>query len=131
MFNQDDVSLKYINVADQQGLMALKSSIEGDANTLMLFKGPHCYVSPRFYRSRFNVPTWNYNMVYLEGLTRIQGDADVGYSVEFDPRAIFGKFKLSQNRSPEDRAGVHEHLSRSTEDSENKVAGCMNQCVSR
>lgn len=128
MFNQDDVSLKYINVAHQQGLKVLKSSIDGDANTLMLFKGPHCYVSPRFYVSNFNVPTWNYSMVYVQGLIRTHGDEeDVGCSVEFEPYAIFGKFKLSQNRSQEDRVGVQDHLSCSTEYSENRVADCMYQ----
>lgn len=128
MFNQDDMSLKYINLVHQQGLIALKSSIDGDAKTLMLFKGPHCYVSPRFYVSKLNVPTWNYSMVYVQGLSRTHSEeADVGCRVEFEPHALFGKFKLSQNRSQEDRAGVQGHLSRSTEDGENRVADCMYQ----
>src|SRR5215471_12059277 len=33
---------------------------EPGAESLMIFQGPHTYVSPRWYRSELNVPTWNY-----------------------------------------------------------------------
>lgn len=41
-----------------------------DAKTpaLAVFRGAHGYVSPRFYTSRDNVPTWNYEAVHLEGV---------------------------------------------------------------
>ena len=29
-----------------------------------IFSGPHAYISPAYYRSEFNVPTWNYAAVH-------------------------------------------------------------------
>lgn len=37
----------------------------------VIFHGPHAYVSPRFYQSEFNVPTWNYSAVSLDGKIEI------------------------------------------------------------
>lgn len=33
----------------------------------VIFHGPHAYVSPTFYASEFNVPTWNYTTVSISG----------------------------------------------------------------
>ncbi len=33
----------------------------------MVFSGPHAYVSPRFYATDLNVPTWNYVTVHATG----------------------------------------------------------------
>ena len=33
----------------------------------VIFHGPHCYISPNYYQSEFNVPTWNYTAVSVEG----------------------------------------------------------------
>jgi transcriptional regulator len=41
-----------------------------------LFSGPHAYVSPRWYQTRQNVPTWNYSAVYVRGAPRVVGDPD-------------------------------------------------------
>lgn len=32
-----------------------------------IFHGPHSYISPRYYVSEFNVPTWNYSAVSIDG----------------------------------------------------------------
>lgn len=40
---------------------------DGQTATLAIFQGAHGYVSPRFYSSRDNVPTWNYEAVHLSG----------------------------------------------------------------
>ena len=37
----------------------------------ILFSGPHCYVSPTFYTTDFNVPTWNYVSASISGLISI------------------------------------------------------------
>jgi transcriptional regulator len=37
------------------------------ARVLVIFAGPHGYVSPRYYESRPNVPTWNYVSVHAYG----------------------------------------------------------------
>lgn len=34
---------------------------------LLIFSGPHAYVSPRMYASDINVPTWNYVAVHAYG----------------------------------------------------------------
>ncbi len=34
---------------------------------LVIFQGPHCYVSPSWYETREAVPTWNYVTVHVYG----------------------------------------------------------------
>ncbi len=36
-------------------------------NVMVIFQGPHAYVSPSYYRSDFAVPTWNYVTVHAYG----------------------------------------------------------------
>jgi len=40
-----------------------------DASTTakVIFTGPHAYISPSYYASDFNVPTWNYTAVSVSG----------------------------------------------------------------
>jgi transcriptional regulator len=38
---------------------------------LVVFTGPHGYVSPAWYRSEFAVPTWNYVAVHVTGTPRL------------------------------------------------------------
>lgn len=33
----------------------------------VIFHGPHCYISPNYYKTDNNVPTWNYTAVSIEG----------------------------------------------------------------
>ena len=33
----------------------------------LIFSGPHTYVSPNYYKTDFNVPTWNYSAVHYYG----------------------------------------------------------------
>ena len=43
--------------------------------SLVIFAGPHGYISPRWYESRPNVPTWNYVSVHAAGrIEIIEGD---------------------------------------------------------
>ncbi len=44
--------------------------------SLVIFRGPHAYVSPRFYASQINVPTWNYVAVHAYGSMSIISDPD-------------------------------------------------------
>lgn len=41
------------------------------ARTLIIFHGPHAYISPTLYTSADRVPTWNYVAVHATGQTRI------------------------------------------------------------
>ena len=44
--------------------------LEEQTNCLMIFHGPHAYVSPTNYATRENVPTWNYGAVHAYGKAR-------------------------------------------------------------
>jgi transcriptional regulator len=110
--------------------------IAANADVLVMFQGPHGYVSPTWYAAP-GVPTWNYTAVHVYGRGRVLDDAAAtGRHVEklaarfergsaapwvpdYDTRRlagivgveiaigeIQGKFKLSQNRSAEDRTRV-------------------------
>ncbi len=122
-----------------------------EAEALVVFQGPHGYVSPGWYPSKAQhgkaVPTWNYMMVQARGrlraiddtvwlrrfVTRLTecheaslpapwavSDAPEDYieqmlkaivGIEIKLGALTGKWKLSQNRSAADRAGVASQLS--------------------
>ena len=48
----------------------------GATESLVIFTGPHAYVSPSLYESAESVPTWNYVAVHAYGIPRIiPGDA--------------------------------------------------------
>jgi len=111
-------------------------------DTLVVFAGPHSYVSPTLYTEELSVPTWNYIAIHARGtLSLVEDDpgkeallADlivandpafiehwrampegfrrtmlagiVGFRIPI--ALIEGKFKLSQNRKPEERRNVHD-----------------------
>jgi transcriptional regulator len=110
--------------------------------TLVVFSGPHSYVSPSLYTNPQSVPTWNYIAVHAYGVMElVEGEAEKdallkgliaihepGYAAQWNslpeiyrsgmlknivgfriPVArIEGKFKLSQNRSEQERRRVAE-----------------------
>ncbi len=45
--------------------------IEQNPHCLMIFHGPHAYISPQHYETREVVPTWNYAAAHVYGNTRI------------------------------------------------------------
>lgn len=106
---------------------------------LCLFGGPHAYVSPTWYAEDHHVPTWNYVQVAVRGRPRAATADEARWLVEETVREhgddpggamaatitkllpgirafeilvddVQGRFKLSQNKSAVDRAGVAEHL---------------------
>jgi transcriptional regulator len=48
--------------------------IEEAKESLVIFHGPHAYVSPHLYEARESVPTWNYAAVHVYGKGRIVTD---------------------------------------------------------
>ena len=111
---------------------------------LLMFHGPHAYVSPSWYRSA-GVPTWNYIAIHCYGCARVMDDPEALWQLlqqqtqqhergltlpwvpqlpeaqrrtllekivgfELDIETLEAKYKLSQNRSPSDRAGVIQGL---------------------
>lgn len=54
------------------------------AASLAIFHGPHTYISPRWYLSRKNVPTWNYLAIHIHGTAQVIHDRHA-------LRQLFGK----------------------------------------
>ena len=132
LYNQDDLLVRYVTLSYHEEmikfLITSNQLLNNETNTFMIFKGPHCYVSPRFYRSEVNVPTWNYSIVYVQGVAKSsQHNDNMEIMMQFEPHQIFGKFKLSQNRTAEDRGSVCDNLSVSTNRSDIETASCMHR----
>lgn len=51
------------------------------ARVMVVFHGPHTYVSPTLYRSAGRVPTWNYIAVHASGPARLQTPAETAAAV--------------------------------------------------
>ncbi|HVG63712.1 MAG TPA: FMN-binding negative transcriptional regulator [Hyalangium sp.] len=134
-------------------------SFSQERDVLVIFQGPHTYVSPSWYVTEPNVPTWNYAVVHAYGRPRLIEDPEeclrilrqsvstyeAGFekpwtleqvgdyarkllpgiaAFELRLSRIEGKFKLNQNRAPEDRRAVMERLERS-EDLEQRAVGAL------
>lgn len=108
------------------------------SDVLVIFTGPHAYISPSLYESKLSVPTWNYTAVHAHGTARtIDTEAalmelvnamEPAYRKQWDElpeefrakmmgavtafeirvKRLEGKYKLSQNRPPADRLRVTE-----------------------
>lgn len=48
----------------------------GTSEVLIIFTGPHAYISPAWYVTEPAVPTWNYTAVHAYGIPRIVTDHD-------------------------------------------------------
>jgi transcriptional regulator len=129
------------------------------SRALIIFQGPHTYVSPSWYVNPRNVPTWNYTVVHAYGVPKILDQAAMaallkdlvgkhensfeqpwdfdtnddwiqkllpeiaGFEIKIEK--LQGKFKLNQNRTAADRAGVIETLSASEDPLQMAIAGLM------
>ncbi len=126
-------------------------------SALIIFSGPHAYVSPRLYVTAPNVPTWNYAAVHVYGKPQIIEDSEESLNVlqrslDYYDRQLErteelaeymrkqlpgivafripiermeGKFKMNQNKKPEDRNAVIETFKKSDQSDEIKVANTM------
>jgi transcriptional regulator len=45
--------------------------LDGSQEVLVIFQGPHAYISPSWYEVELSVPTWNYAAVHAYGLPRL------------------------------------------------------------
>ncbi len=145
-------------------------AMDGQREALVIFSGPHAYVSARWYISRPQVPTWNYQAVHAYGVPRLlEGEksavdmlqelaakyegaltdvdekhkpwtmadepeysaALLGGIVAFEMpiSELQGKFKLSQNKLKEDRAGVIEGLALQDDAASRDVAALMQDYI--
>jgi transcriptional regulator len=54
-------------------------SFASEQEALVIFQGPHAYVSPSWYDVALSVPTWNYAAVHAYGIPRIIEDSQLLY----------------------------------------------------
>ncbi|MDY7573818.1 FMN-binding negative transcriptional regulator [Actimicrobium sp. CCI2.3] len=73
-------------------------ALQADPAALVIFQGPHTYISPTRYVGKNRVPTWNYIAVHASGTALIEHDVDAklallaslveqnepGYHAQFD-----------------------------------------------
>ena len=66
----NDILMGHISKGNEQ-----KYTLTDGAKVLVIFAGPHAYISPRWY-TQMNVPTWNYISVHVYGTVKIvEGEA--------------------------------------------------------
>lgn len=53
---------------------------ENNPEVLVIFQGPHTYISPTWY-NHVNVPTWNYQSVHVYGKPRMVTDKAESYGI--------------------------------------------------
>jgi transcriptional regulator len=58
----------------------LWKTFEKNPEVLVIFMGPHTYISPTWY-NHVNVPTWNYQAVHLYGQPRIVSEREGTYEM--------------------------------------------------
>lgn len=58
----------------------LWKTFEKNPEVLVIFQGPHTYISPTWY-NHVNVPTWNYQVVHIYGKPRIVSNHDEVYKI--------------------------------------------------
>jgi len=128
---------------------------------LMIFHGPHAYISPSHYNTREVVPTWNYGAVHIYGTARTySSNADLlnmlhdliptfeaayqqqweslseayqtrmlGHIVGFEiaVEKIEAKFKLSQNRNPDEQQNIIDALCPASDSAVSGTARLMSE----
>ena len=50
-----------------------------DDEVMVIFAGPHAYISPRWYEDEERVPTWNYAAVHAYGVAKVISDKKAKY----------------------------------------------------
>lgn len=68
---------------------------EGTEEVLVIFMGPHTYVSPSWYNHK-NVPTWNYRAVHVYGTVRLVEGAEVEKSLQ----ALMKRYETAHAQQP-------------------------------
>ncbi|HEY6284414.1 MAG TPA: FMN-binding negative transcriptional regulator [Ktedonobacteraceae bacterium] len=52
-----------------------------EQEVLVIFQGPHAYISPSWYEVELSVPTWNYAVVHAYGIPRLFEDGEELYQL--------------------------------------------------
>jgi transcriptional regulator len=53
-----------------------------DEDVIVVFSGPHAYVSPRWYEQQERVPTWNYAAVHAYGKVRVVDERNAKHAAQ-------------------------------------------------
>ncbi len=130
--------------------------------TLIVFPGPHSYVSPSLYVEELSVPTWNYIAIHAYGTLSLVEEHDakeallsdliqandpaymehwhnlpegyrrtmlgniMGFRIPIE--RIEGKFKISQNRSEQERENVRRAQAAGSDD-QRQLAAWMSRLI--
>ncbi|HEX5125523.1 MAG TPA: FMN-binding negative transcriptional regulator [Rhodocyclaceae bacterium] len=131
------------------------AALSDGAEVLVIFHGPHAYVSPSWYAEP-SVPTWNYAIAHMKARVHVQtGDAaqmlldaltkafddpsQAGHKshaeramllnqihcFRLEPLQIDVKFKLSQNKSKTDQEQIIAKLSQQEDENSQAIANLM------
>jgi len=76
------------------------SCIEEKNEVCCVFSGDDAYISPRYYESEFNVPTWNYSAVHIYGKLKYIDEKERVWSLLEKSTEFFEEkngWKLPQN----------------------------------
>jgi len=136
-------------------------TLREEREVLVIFQGPHSYISPSWYEVELSVPTWNYATVHAYGRPRLITEREelyqhlselvatyerafpqpwqlerlpanyvektmkgvIGLSIEIT--RLEGKYKMSQNRSEQDRRQVIAQLQTANDTMTREVASIM------
>jgi transcriptional regulator len=63
--------------------------LEDGTTATAIFHGPHAYISPRYYHTEFNVPTWNYAAVHCRGRLRYIDDPTAVWRLFHEMVAVY------------------------------------------
>jgi transcriptional regulator len=56
-------------------------SFNGMGEALIIFQGPHAYITPSWYEVELSVPTWNYAVAHAYGIPRVIEDKTALYAL--------------------------------------------------
>jgi transcriptional regulator len=54
---------------------------KSEQEVLVIFQGPHAYVSPSWYEVELSVPTWNYAVVHAYGIPRLVEEGEELFTI--------------------------------------------------
>ena len=59
-----------------------QSAVIGQGEVLVMFTGPHAYISPSWYADRATAPTWDYVAVHCYGMPRVHSDEEAEQNIQ-------------------------------------------------
>jgi transcriptional regulator len=68
-------------------------AFEANENVLVIFTGPHCYISASWYANPQNVSTWNYMTVHAKGKIKFMDDDETYEAI----KSLTNKYESPQS----------------------------------